>query len=32
LSDEIAAAATFYGMAVDEWIDAVKDITSTYFV
>jgi carboxymethylenebutenolidase len=27
LSDEIAAAAPFYGMVLDEWIDAVKDIT-----
>lgn len=27
LSDEIAAAAPFYGMVADEWIDAVKDIT-----
>ena len=26
-SDEIAAAAPFYGMVLDEWIDAVKDIT-----
>ncbi|MEH1921343.1 dienelactone hydrolase family protein [Nostoc sp.] len=27
LSKEIAAAAPFYGMVADEWIDAVKDIT-----
>jgi carboxymethylenebutenolidase len=27
LSNEIAAAAPFYGMVADEWIDAVKDIT-----
>lgn len=27
LSNEIAAAAPFYGMVSDEWIDAVKDIT-----
>lgn len=27
LSSEIAAAAPFYGMVLDEWIDAVKDIT-----
>lgn len=27
LSDEIAAAAPFYGMVADEWIEAVKDIT-----
>jgi carboxymethylenebutenolidase len=27
LSDEIAAAAPFYGMVLDEWIEAVKDIT-----
>lgn len=26
-SDEIAAAAPFYGMVADEWIDAVPDIT-----
>ncbi|KAF3888275.1 MULTISPECIES: dienelactone hydrolase family protein [Nostocales] len=26
-SAEIAAAAPFYGMVLDEWIDAVKDIT-----
>jgi carboxymethylenebutenolidase len=26
LSDEIAAAASFYGMVLDEWIDAAKDI------
>ncbi|NDJ17936.1 dienelactone hydrolase family protein [Myxacorys almedinensis] len=26
-SNEIAAAAPFYGMVLDEWIDAVKDIT-----
>lgn len=26
LSDEIAAASPFYGMVLDEWIDAVKDI------
>ncbi|PSB27169.1 dienelactone hydrolase family protein [Stenomitos frigidus] len=26
-SDEIAAVASFYGMVLDEWIDAVKDIT-----
>lgn len=27
LSAEIAAAVPFYGMVLDEWIDAVKDIT-----
>lgn len=27
LSNEIAAAASFYGMVADEWIDAVPDIT-----
>ncbi|MBW4579467.1 MAG: dienelactone hydrolase family protein [Tildeniella nuda ZEHNDER 1965/U140] len=27
LSSEIAAAAPFYGMVLDEWIDAVKEIT-----
>lgn len=27
LSSEIAAAVPFYGMVLDEWIDAVKDIT-----
>ncbi|MUG98055.1 dienelactone hydrolase family protein [Scytonema sp. UIC 10036] len=27
LSAEIAAAAPFYGMVLDEWIDAVRDIT-----
>lgn len=27
LSHEIAAAALFYGMVPDEWIDAVKEIT-----
>lgn len=27
LSDEIAAAAPFYGMVLDQWIDAVTDIT-----
>ena len=27
LSTEIAAAAPFYGMVLDEWIEAVKDIT-----
>lgn len=27
LSDQIAAAAPFYGMVLDEWIDAVKEIT-----
>lgn len=27
LSSEIAAASPFYGMVLDEWIDAVKDIT-----
>jgi carboxymethylenebutenolidase len=26
-SSEIAAAAPFYGMVLDEWLDAVKDIT-----
>lgn len=26
-SNEIAAAAPFYGMVLDEWLDAVKDIT-----
>jgi carboxymethylenebutenolidase len=26
-SDQIAAAAPFYGMVLDEWIEAVKDIT-----
>lgn len=27
LSSKITAAASFYGMVLDEWIDAVKDIT-----
>ena len=27
LSDEIAAAASFYGMVLDEWIETVNDIT-----
>ena len=27
LSNEIAAAASFYGMVSDDWVDAVKDIT-----
>jgi carboxymethylenebutenolidase len=27
LSDEIAAVVSFYGMVLDEWIEAVKDIT-----
>lgn len=27
LSSEIAAAASFYGMVLDEWIDAVKGVT-----
>lgn len=27
MSDAIAAAAPFYGMVLDEWIDAVKNIT-----
>lgn len=32
LSDEITAAAPFYGIVLDEWIEAVKDITVSQFL
>ncbi|MBW4577955.1 MAG: dienelactone hydrolase family protein [Tildeniella nuda ZEHNDER 1965/U140] len=32
LSDEIAVAASFYGMVLDEWIESVKEITVPVYV